>query len=260
MRFQLLLRFPAIQNVNRTQQGRPGHSDPFHQAGSWRRHSRPLRYYRDVWFSVQPDLLVPLPMPDSLNNSDPPGSLPRVTPTPTSAYVREAKPSEMSALADVYARAFARDPMMNWFGGVRALVPADHYKAKADGDGVDASVRRTLAGLRHFQLLLTKMARILGLIVVVVEKDSEGEGERIVGGALWLKPGASLDPSPRTLLRISPWRVIWSWGLGVLKVCRVFYVFLRYVLANMHHPPPLRAPGRHPTRRCWLTWILMFPV
>jgi len=165
-------------------------------------------------------------MPDSvLKNDSDPGSLPRVTPTPTSTYVREAKPGEISALADVYARAFARDPMMNWLGGVRALVPADHYKAKADGDGVDASVRRTLAGLRHFQLLLTKMARILGLIIVVVEKDSEGEGEgeRIVGGALWLKPGASLDPSPRTFLRVSPWRVIWSWGLGVLKRTLVDY-------------------------------------
>jgi len=175
-------------------------------------------------------------MPDSVLNSDP-GSLPRVTPTPTSAYVREAKPGEISALAEVYARAFARDPMMNWLGGVRALVPADHHKAKAEG--VDASVRRTLAGLRHFQLVLIKMARILGLVVVVVEKDSsegEGEGERIVGGALWLKPGASLDPSPRTFVRISPWRVIWSWGLGALKVSVCVDVFTLCV-GGMHHPP-----------------------
>jgi hypothetical protein len=164
-------------------------------------------------------------MPESIPNRDP-GPLPADTlpaSLASSAYVREVKPSEIPALAAVYARAFARDPMMNWLGNVRALVPADH---KGEDDDDDVGVRRTLAGLRHFQLVLLKMVMSLGPIVVVVEKGGKGVGEceeqeqeRIVGGALWLKPGADINPSPLTLFRVSPWKSIRSWGLGVLKVC-----------------------------------------
>jgi hypothetical protein len=157
------------------------------------------------------------------NDSD---SVPKVSLVTTSAYVRQAKPSEIPALADVYARAFARDPQMNWFGGVRKLVPADYDYQKSNGEGKDDkethAARRTVESLRCFQLVLVKMAKILGLIVVVVEKEEGGEGksaeERIVGGALWLPPGTSMDPSPLTFVRISPWRTIWGWGLGGLKV------------------------------------------
>ena len=168
-------------------------------------------------------------MPESIPNCDP-GSLTPKTPSPTSAYVREARPSEFPALAAVYARAFARDPMMNWLGGVRALVPADH---KGEDDD-DARVRRTLTGLQHFQFVLVKLAKSLGPIVVVVEKGGKGvdegeEQERIVGGALWLKPGANMDPSPLTLIRVSPWKSIRSWGLGVLKVCA--YLCVRCAVA-----------------------------
>jgi len=158
-------------------------------------------------------------MPESIPNCVP-GSLPANTLplSQTSAYVREAKPSEFPALAAVYTRAFARDPMMNWLGRVRALVPADH---KGDDDE-DARVRRTLAGVRHFQFVLVKMAKFLGPIVVVVEKGGKGEGEgeeqeRIVGGALWMKPGEKINPSPLRLIRVSPWKSIRSWGFGVLK-------------------------------------------
>jgi hypothetical protein len=151
----------------------------------------------------------------------------------TSVYVRQAKPSEIPALAAVYARAFARDPMMNWFGSVRTLVPADYHQRQQNrphrppGDNQtenegDARARRTVEALGHFQLMLVKMAKILGMIVVVVEKEGEGGGgeekEKIVGGALWLRPGSSMDPSPLTFVRISPWRALWNWGLGTLKV------------------------------------------
>jgi len=183
-------------------------------------------------------------MPESTPNCDP-GSLPADTlpPSPTSAYVREAKPSEFPALAAVYARAFARDPMMNWLGSVRALVPPDH---KGDDDE-DARVRRTLADLRHFQFVLVKMAKFLGPIVVVVEKGGKGVGEgeeqeRIVGGALWLKPGANVNPSPLTIIRVSPWKSIRSWGLGVLKVCVHVCVHMQGVM-QLQQGPPL-SPGR----------------
>src|SRR5260221_1754962 len=166
------------------------------------------------------------PMPESIPNCDP-GSPPAATlrqSPASSAYVREAKPSEIPALVAVYARAFARDPTMNWLGNVRTLVPADHKGEEDD----DAGVRRTVAGVGHFELVLVKMVMMknLGPIVVVVEKGGKGVGkgegeeqERIVGGVLWLKPGANINPSPLTLFRISPWKSIRSWGLGVFKVC-----------------------------------------
>ena len=179
-------------------------------------------------------------MPESILNCNP-GSLPADTLPPTSAYVREAKPSEFPALAAVYARAFARDPSMNWLGAVRALVPADH---KGDEDN-DARVRRTLAGLRHFQFMLVKMVKFLGPIVVIVEKGGKGVGEgeeqeRIVGVALWLKPGANMNPSPLTLIRVSPWKSIRSWGLGVLRVCVPVCVQMQGAMQLQQGPhPPL---------------------
>ena len=164
--------------------------------------------------------------------------MPDLTPTPnsdlghgTSAYVRQAKPSETSAIAAILVRAFARDPMMNWLGGVRALVPVDH---KGDDDD-DASVRHTLAGLHHFNLGLVKMVEASGHIVVAVEKEGkararrpegegtegegegEGEKERIVGCALWLKPATKKESFPATFLRIG--RLVWCWGLRGIKVC-----------------------------------------
>jgi len=154
--------------------------------------------------------------------------------TTTSAYVRQAKPSDIPALVDIYARAFARDPQMNWFGGVCKLVPVDYQKVNGEDkvrvDKETNAARRTVEALCRFQLVLVKMAKILGLIVVVVEK-AEGAGgentreteERIVGGALWLPPGTSMDPSPLTFVRISPWRAIWGWGLGGLKRTSIDY-------------------------------------
>jgi hypothetical protein len=134
---------------------------------------------------------------------------PEVTTASTPAYVRPAKLSEIPALAAIYERAFSRDPVMNWLGGVRTLVP--HHTAQ------DSRTRRTLTALRRFELIITKWTQISGLITVVVERD--GTEENIVGGALWFPPGVSTDPSFLTLLRISPWRILWHWGLGGLKVC-----------------------------------------
>ena len=158
-------------------------------------------------------------MPDMTPNSDPGQE--------TSAYVRPAKPSESSAIAAVITRAFARDPVMNWLGGVRTLVPADH---KGDADDDDGNARHTLASLQRFEVGVVKSVETSGLIVVVVEKegkaraegDGEGEGEgegekeRILGCALWLKPTAKKDPFLRTVLRVG--RLVWCWGLRGIKV------------------------------------------
>jgi hypothetical protein len=180
------------------------------------------------------------PDPDSVRV---PGTTIAAAAVSTSAYVRQAKPSEIPALVAVYVRAFARDPAMNWFGSVRTLVPADYHQRQHNrphrrrrffrrgrhdkgGDNQtenegDARARRTVEALGHFQLMLVKMAQILRIIVVIVEKEHEGGGgekEKIVGGALWLRPGSSIDPSPLTFMRISPWRALWNWGLTALKV------------------------------------------
>ena len=155
---------------------------------------------------------------------------PEVTAASTPAYVRPAKPSEIPALAAIYERAFSRDPVMNWLGGVRTLVP--HHTAQ------DPRTRRTLTALRHFQLVATKMAQISGLMTVVVERD--GTKENVVGGALWSPPGVNADPSFLTLLRISSWPILWHWGLGGLKVCVCVCVCL---------PGVNGAPGRR-----MLTW------
>jgi hypothetical protein len=134
-------------------------------------------------------------------NGDPnsvPGATTAAAAMSTSVYVRQAKPSEIPALAAVYARAFARDPVMNWLGSVRTLVPADYHQRQHDrphrprrffrrgrhdkaGDNQtetegDARARRTVEALGHFQLMLVKMAQILGMIVVVVEKEESEEG------------------------------------------------------------------------------------
>jgi len=163
-----------------------------------------------------------MPMPDLTPNSEPGHE--------TSAYVRQAKPSEISTIADVLTRAFARDPMMNWLGDVRALVPADH---KGDEDD-DANVRRTLANLRDFELgVLKTETSDDGLLRVVVEKeghgsikaraegegegeDPEGETERIVGCALWARPVAREDPYLLSLFHLG--RLVWSWGFLGIKV------------------------------------------
>jgi len=148
----------------------------------------------------------------------------------TSAYVRQAKPDEIETIADVLTRAFARDPMMNWLGDVRALVPTDN---KGDEDE-DADVRRTLANLRDFELGNLKMERPDGLLQVVVvkegkaggegegeERKGEGEGEgegdkeRIVGCALWARPVKRKEPYLSSLFSLA-W-LVKSWGFCGIK-------------------------------------------
>jgi len=92
---------------------------------------------------------------------------------------------------------------------MHALVPADH---KGDDDK-DVKVCCTLAGVWYFQFMLVKMVKFLGSIIVIVEKGGKcvGEGEeqeRIVGGALWLKPRANVNPSLLTLICVSLWKLI----------------------------------------------------
>ena len=181
----------------------------------------------------------------------------------TSAYVRQAKPGEIETIANVLTRAFARDPMMNWLGDVRALVPTDH---KGDEDE-DADVRRTLANLRDFELGVLKMERPGdgGLLQVVVLKeeggkaaggegegdgDGEGDKERIVGCALWGRPAPKKGSYLSSLFSLS-W-LVKSWGFCGIKVrsgtgsrpprAQLLAAALHCSSGRQDQPPPLPPP------------------
>ena len=170
----------------------------------------------DATASSLPPLLSSNVMSGLSNNDPDSDSVPRLTSnSTTSTYVRQAKPNELPAIAAIYERAFARDPVMNWLGCVPTVVP--HYTAQ------DKRSRRTLSGLHSFHLVLIKMTQIRGRVDVVVERDGADKEEKIVGGALWLPPGKKIDPPLLTMLRISPWKVLWRWGLVGAKVRDVLY-------------------------------------
>jgi hypothetical protein len=143
-------------------------------------------------------------MPDSTPNGE-----------KASAYVRQADPSEFPAIADVLTRAFARDPLFNWLGDVRTLVPEDNKGSEDENE----EVRRTLANLRDFEVNAMKLETADGLFQVVVEKEGKGEEEekeRIVACAIWARPAEQKESYLSSLVRLG-W-IVKSWGLRGIKV------------------------------------------
>ncbi len=154
--------------------------------------------------------------------------------TPTQhpkAYVRAAHRSERKDIARVLTRAFAKDPAMNWFGCVPQLVD----------DIVNPSPRakRSMRNLSQFQDSLVRAIMLVkGVVEVVVvprvdeagantplaegkEKGKSEEApqkEEVVGVALWLPPGQTLDMNPLTLLRAGILKVLFGWGPRGVKV------------------------------------------
>jgi hypothetical protein len=105
-------------------------------------------------------------------------------------YIRDARPSEFAEIGRLQCRAFANDPVMNWFGSVP--------------DEVEVPSRSALKNKRdmpkHFLLLyyfynsLTRATDICGgRIVVVVVPNENDTGERILSAALWMPPAAKVD-------------------------------------------------------------------
>lgn len=152
------------------------------------------------------------------------------------AYVRVAEPHEHDEVARVLARAFARDPGMNWWGGVRELVPAVP-EASGEGQGkLPGSARRTLWKLKVYQRALLQALLLSGGFATVAvlpagrsastdsartseEPSDEAKGaETIVGAALWLQPGRTLDFPVITLLRSGLCKVVFTWGFKGVKV------------------------------------------
>ncbi|KAI0749959.1 hypothetical protein C8Q80DRAFT_1314396 [Daedaleopsis nitida] len=131
---------------------------------------------------------------------------------PRNAYVRLAKPSEYPNAIRVLTRAFAKDPAMNWYGCVPAMVD--------DIDSPSDTARRTMRNLSWFQAALVKATILIDgyVTVAVVPRADGGEGqqgqdkgnsaadleagqEEIAGVALWLPPGKTMDVGPITVLR-----------------------------------------------------------
>lgn len=143
------------------------------------------------------------------------------------AYVRIAQPSERSDATRVLTRAFAKDPAMNWYGCVPEVVN--------DLDNPTRTAKRTMRNLQWFQEALVKATILVdGYVTVAVIPCSEGAGvgqkegkergreedkkEEIVGVALWLPPGKTLDMGPITILRSGLLKVLVGWGFTGVKV------------------------------------------
>ena len=147
-------------------------------------------------------------------------------------YVRLAHLSEREAVVRVLTRAFATDPLMNWFGGVTE--PVD------DIDAPTPAADRSMRNLARLQdALVRAVCLINGVVAVAVaprskadttgREQTDGEGEKmaagiegakeeVVGVALWLPPGQTLDMSLLTFLRAGIVRVLFGLGPFGVKV------------------------------------------
>ena len=151
------------------------------------------------------------------------------------ARVRAALPTELEDVARVLTRAFVNDPAMNWFGGVTEPV--------TDIDAPTPAAERSMRNLARLQDALVRAVWLVnGVVAVAVapqskadttgveQKDAEGEKmaagverakEEVVGVALWLPPGQTLDMSLLTFLRAGIVRVLFGLGPFGVKVRRI---------------------------------------
>ena len=138
------------------------------------------------------------------------------------AYVRLAHTSELSQLSLTLTRAFARDPAMNWYGGVKEHVPSP--------DSTLPSAVDTMRRLRYFQEFLVKGMMLVGGIITVVVRPivtstengtaTETRQEKIVAVALWYRAGQDWKMSPLQLVRAGIVKnLLFGWGLRGYHVC-----------------------------------------
>ncbi|KAL5492834.1 hypothetical protein ACEPAI_4282 [Sanghuangporus weigelae] len=153
------------------------------------------------------------------------------------AYVRLAHPSEYGEVARILNRAFARDPAMNWYGCVNKMVP--------DCDSQEPHAVRTLKRLHNFQAAIVKSTHLLGGVTAVAvipqngssggdqtKGDSGGQGN-IIGVALWLKPGQTLDFGLGILIRSGMYKMLYRWGVeGVKRIVTEFSPAVERTLEN----------------------------
>ncbi|GJJ16052.1 hypothetical protein Clacol_010331 [Clathrus columnatus] len=127
------------------------------------------------------------------------------------AYVRIAEPHEYTKAAWILTRSFARDPRMNWFGGVQKLIPS--YKELPNYESHPVSAKRTLKNLFVFQKALVKATILSGGFITLAVIPPQGEEDEILAATtLWLKPGQSLDFSLLMIAKSRMWKVFSGWG------------------------------------------------
>ncbi|KAF7793537.1 hypothetical protein EIP86_004651 [Pleurotus ostreatoroseus] len=145
------------------------------------------------------------------------------TPPSTGPYVRVAESHEFDEAAQILARAFARDPAMNWYGGVKEIFPP-HADIR-DYNALPPRAKATLKGLHTFQSALVRATILSGGFITVavipnemngdeVGEDGRTKKETIAGVTLWLKPGQTMDFPVMTIMRS-----------GILKIQRVLLDF-----------------------------------
>ena len=120
---------------------------------------------------------------------------------------------------------------MNWYGCLPKMVD--------DIDSPSPVDKRSMRNLTWFQAALVKATVLVdGFVTVAVIPRELNEGadktatpdeqqedrngresdEDIVGVALWLPPGKTLDMGPITMLRSGIFKVLFGWGLTGVKV------------------------------------------
>ena len=155
------------------------------------------------------------------------------------AYVRVAEPDEHEQVVRTLARGLARDPGMNWWGGVKEMVPAT--EDSEEQRKLPAKARRTVRNIEVYQRALLRALLLSGGFATVavvpvrrpnndvpnngegesdeaVSDESEDATETIIGAALWLQPGKTLDFPVFTILRSGLCKVMFTWGFTGIKV------------------------------------------
>jgi len=74
----------------------------------------------------------------------------------------------------------------------------------------------TIRKLRYYEESVLRLMLLVGQVDVVVVPLSDGR-EKIVASTMWIEPGVKADPSFIQLIRMKTFRVLRSWGFGVLK-------------------------------------------
>ncbi|KAF9455963.1 hypothetical protein BDZ94DRAFT_1353722 [Collybia nuda] len=146
------------------------------------------------------------------------------TSTPETLSVRLAKPEEFDKIAASAREAFIHDPVFNYFGGHKELLPKD-------GDTVDTRNLETF-----FKFLLKSCHRVGGQIAVTVKSvETATPGvteEKIVAGAFWCPPNKRLALwRVPTLVQSGIVEVLRRWGFSALM--RVGFEYLDQSHAGM---------------------------
>ncbi|SJK99783.1 uncharacterized protein ARMOST_03094 [Armillaria ostoyae] len=91
------------------------------------------------------------------------------------AIVRLATKADYGEVATLLTRAFANDPAMNWWGGVKKETAVTNLNK------LDTGMKKTMENLRRFQSCVVHATiNAGGIITLALVPKSGGEGERIV--------------------------------------------------------------------------------